>query len=507
MFLNEPDVQQSIERLAAADKLTIIAGAGVSAEAGLPTWPTLVESLLQECATVVDSGLTQEEASELVKWIMETDGLPGSGSVIQSILGDEFIKSLRNCLYGDPPPVLKPGPTANEIARLFLEAGRGSEVLTTNYDTLLESALGSRGVPKNRIRRYIVSKRPPSPDDYVVRHLHGVLTPSEQQGKTIVLSDADYYRMQTPGRWQEVHTKGRLEESSCLFVGTSLSDPNLVRYVYRSEPSDENIVIFTRQGDDRATQFLPAVVSARETAARRRWSEGGVLPLYADYYSEVAQFVYEVSLARRALAEGIDYQRFATRLAEWHAAIGEELLGIEDLDDFHRTQDTLQREMTRWLEGVRDFFEEADIQPGPNERLGLHVWVLDPAQYELTLWASSDRAWRDPSTLTPVRIGLDSPWIAVKAFCRGTPLTEETVDDTSSRWNHVLAVPLRLDAEPEDVLSGEDRWGLLPVGAITLASTSEPEESSIGSLAAPQRAELSELLAVVAGNLLRPAEE
>ena len=334
-----------------------------------------------------------------------------------------------------------------------------------------------------------------------------MLTPTEQQGKTIVLSDADYYRMQTPGRWQEVHTKKRLEESSCLFVGTSLSDPNLVRYIYRSQPSDSNIVVFTRQGDDRANELPPAVTAARETAARRRWSEAGVLPLYADYYSEVAQFVYEISLRRRALVEGVEYTPFAARLDHWRSALSEEILGTDDLAEFHATQDTLQREMTRWLEGVHAFLQEAHIQPGPDERFGLHVWILDPAEYELTLWASSDRAWRDPSTLAPIAIGLDSLWIAVKAFCRGTPLTQETVDDASSRWNHVLAVPLKLDADPDDVVSGNDPWGLLPVGAVTLASTNNSDESSIGRLSRHQRAELSELLAVVAGNLLRPSEQ
>lgn len=167
MFLDQPEVQQAIDRLAGAAKLTVIAGAGVSVEAGLPTWPALIESLLARCAAVINDELTEDQVSDLTQWIIETDGLPGSGSVIQTVLGDDFIEQLRTCLYGDPPPVLKPGPTANEIARLLLEAGRGSEILTTNYDTLLESALIERGVPKKRIRRYIVSKAASKPTDYV----------------------------------------------------------------------------------------------------------------------------------------------------------------------------------------------------------------------------------------------------------------------------------------------------------------------------------------------------
>ena len=42
--------------------------------------------------------------------------------------------------------------------------------------------------------------------------------------------------MQDRHRWQEKYMRRRLESTTCLFIGTSLSDPNLLRYLYSLEP-------------------------------------------------------------------------------------------------------------------------------------------------------------------------------------------------------------------------------------------------------------------------------
>lgn len=503
MFCARPEVEEAIRTIAEAPRLTLIVGAGVSAEAGLPTWNSLVTSLLERVADELSPDVA--ERGQLVEWILETEGLPGAGSIVQAVLGENFIPALRECLYGGATAEdLLPGPTANQVARLLRHAGRGSEVLTTNYDLLLEQALRSQGVPAKRIKRYVVRKKPPDPDLFVFRHLHGVLTADSQQGQTIVLSDADYFRMQTPNRWQERHTKERLEESACLFLGTSLSDPNLVRYVYRSDPSESNTVVFARQGDSRSFTLARATRAAREEAARRRWNEGGVRTLYADYFSEVAQFVYEVALARASYSLGMTYRSFRTRIDAWWAETKDGLLDDSDVDTFRSLQDALQLQLAQWLDGVRTLLNEHGCTPSTTERLGLHLWILDPKSNALILWASSDRSWRDPLTMTPVKIERPTPWIAIESYCRGTPVVQSTEDDASSRWNHVLSVPLRLDSEPEAAAIGADSWGLLPVGAITLASTEHEATSVIGRLPDRSRDELTQLLASVGTDLLAP---
>src|SRR5205085_4597023 len=48
LFFNQPTVRQAIEDLAAAKRLTVIAGAGSSMEIGLPSWEDLVLGLLDD---------------------------------------------------------------------------------------------------------------------------------------------------------------------------------------------------------------------------------------------------------------------------------------------------------------------------------------------------------------------------------------------------------------------------------------------------------------------------
>jgi hypothetical protein len=73
--------------------------------------------------------------------------------------------------------------------------------------------------------------------------------------------------MQRGTSWQEQCVTEQLETSSCLFVGTSLTDPNLIRYLYgyKQAQSRAHAAVFVRQGD--AEGVDDEVRVAREDAA------------------------------------------------------------------------------------------------------------------------------------------------------------------------------------------------------------------------------------------------
>lgn len=503
-FLSHPDTLDSIERLATAADMTLVVGAGVSAEARLPTWNELVVSLLKDAAQRLAPQLSGEDTDHWIDWVMATDGLLGAGTIVQNLLANDFLGILKQHLYRDSGPKPLPGPIAHQIARLLVSTSGSTEVITTNYDDLVESALRSRGIPQSEIRAYVTRKKPNSDDAYVVRHLHGILTDSQHRG-TVVLSDADYYRMQAPNRWQEQHMQDRLENRSCLFMGTSLSDPNLLRYLFRSEGLHSSTVVFTRQGDTTWPPPSAAVRQAREDAAQVRWTEASVYPLYADYFSELAQFVYELALRKECLVAKTRYPTYRSRMTDWHNEMSQSLLQTRHLGRFRGIQDSIQEVLVELLDEVEmDVLGASGIRRGTGEKLAVHLWVHDPFDRTLVLWASSDRAWRDPTTLTPVPIRRPTSWVSAEAFCTGIPMTRSTAGDASSRWNHVTAVPVRLDDEPLKVAAGQDRWGYLPVGVATMAS-SHPEGSSVFSKAdSDTRTALNQLLATVGGDILRP---
>jgi hypothetical protein len=490
-FFERDDVDDALFELADADDLTAIVGAGASAEAGLPTWPELVTSLLGDVARRV--GVPQELSPRRQRqWledfctsITSIYGLPGAGAIAKAWLGDEFIERVTHHLYEavqDP----RPGRFAQGVARLQVAFEEDCEIATTNYDTLLEQALRQEGV--RDVRSYVVNREIAAGN--VVRHLHGLITPRESRGR-IVLAESDYYQMQAPRIWQEQYAQGKLRSTTCLFVGTSLSDPNLLRYLYRTAGTRQHFALFTRQADSPRGDVSDLVADSRDRAVLRRWREMNVTPVIADYYVQSAQFLHEVARLREL---GDEYEPYVDRLDRWEDEIYGSLLQTRNVTRFRRTQDALHEQLTQWLDAVRRYTRFRRLGQR-RELLGLHLWVRRPRRRGLILGASSDRVWRTPGAIQDLRIRLPTIWVAVETFCRGRPMVQNVDRELASRWRNVVGIPVFLEAEP---------WGNLPVGVLTLASDLPAPWSSLSRLGASLFDLVAPYLATNARDLLTP---
>ncbi len=322
-LFSQPETLTLIKELADADDLTIVVGAGASVEAGLPRWDDLVRQLLKIAAGELD--IRGEGVDQFVDWVVAHEGLPASGAIAQAVLGRGFRGSLRRALYGSRSTYAW-GQTDREIARLRLSpTGANRDLVTTNYDLLLERALvfeverlRAAGVECADTITAVVSDDEPAVGEVLVRHLHGIVPPRGAIEGDVVLSDLDYHLMQDPSQWQEQYFRDRLETSNCLFVGTSLSDPNLVRYLSWAGHGGTHVVCFARQQDAQLYTDSEDVALAWETAAEDRWAALNVNALWGDFYCETAQFIYEIEACRRLRG---DYVPLAERHETWAAAV------------------------------------------------------------------------------------------------------------------------------------------------------------------------------------------
>ena len=185
-------------------------------------------------------------------------------------------------------------------------------------------------------------------------------------------------------------------------------------------------------------------------------------PVQADYFVQSSQFVHEIALRR---SQGGTYVPYRNRLDDWELQIEHSLIDEGNLDVFHRVQDQLVSLLRQWLE---DSVEILGGGANGDESLALQLWVRDPSSHSLLLWASSDRAWRDPSTLARHSITRPTNRLAVEAFCTGNPV-DVSLTDMDSRWNFLRAIPV--------FLSMETKWGRLPVGVLTFSTTKTREDS------------------------------
>ena len=256
--------------MASHHKLTIVVGAGVSRESGLPGWTDLLNSMLKKAARTSPSfrsyenrlrsagepeeaiaGALDRESQSYAQLVLEIHGLIGAASVVKSWLPQrDYVRYLKQSLYetvSDAQLDVRPGRTALEIARLWRDRGsQNLTIITTNYDLLIESALLEIGINPADIE-ITTSVQPPAEETrFRVIHLHGVVPHKSHPGNlsipdsTVVLAEDDYFHPRASTRSDATRSfcDAFLQETTCLFVGTSLTDPNLVTYLYGSSDID-----------------------------------------------------------------------------------------------------------------------------------------------------------------------------------------------------------------------------------------------------------------------------
>lgn len=491
--------------MAKARNLTIFVGAGVGTEIGLPTWPQLVRRLVSD-AVAGSKGkawrrpLSAEDAA-VVDRLLERESLLSAATIAKARLGNRFQGSLQRALYGRtwgdgtlyvPESGSQYGhlqsttvEAAAAVYKAFLEhsTGRWScHLVTTNYDLSLEEALAAAGIDADP---WFNDADPDEESglDHVVRHLHGVLT-EEERLSNVVLTEADYHQAGADAlSWQESYLRRRLNESTMLFVGTSLSDPDILSILFRSAEYRSRAVALLVDGDGPdGPPDLPAEPdpcdASYEELSEERWDSAGLEVLRADYVSQPRQFLWEVAAHKADPST----PRYGQRLAAWYEKAASGLpLALAKSGEFNAAQNALSHYAAARLEDVRKFVREDGHSSIDAETLAIHLWCRgplplrlgaapDPDLCAMSMIMCSDRAWRAPEAVHTRRIMLPTRRAAIQAFCERRVI--EQSNDGSAQWNYLLAIPV--------VLSDGD--ARLPVGAVTLASTYSGKDSLLAKL-------------------------
>jgi hypothetical protein len=489
-FFRRPDVKREIETLTRRTDLTVILGAGIGVEVGLPDWNTLVRRLLLIAVageTAAAKGVS-EDARELVDLVLRREGVMGAATIARGRLGTNFETAIKSALYGrtwpDDTTLERPtrgygsrattGSTAEAVAALYsacLQRGHRCEIATTNYDLTLEDAV--EAAIGMKVTPWMKEENPRR--GHVIRHLHGVL-PLEGSPRAVILTEAEYHSTGKNGHlsWQEAYLRRRLRESKVLFVGTSLTDVDLLSFIFRyavkREPPVAALIRSTdpgRKADvfDSGTQQHQSY----EELQAARWAQTNVRVLGADYYSQPKQLIWEVAYHKTAQAP----VRYGKRLDQWYCdAVRGLPLGLVDAEQFEACQASGQRLAETWLEAVMELIREAGFALPDDEQLAIHIWCRTPSRLilgppegaelsALAMIVCSDRMWRTPQGIDVRRVMLPSRRVAIEAFCSGRVMRHDT--GGGYQWNHVLGIPI--------VLRRSHGFERIPVGTITLQST------------------------------------
>ncbi|HZG74531.1 MAG TPA: SIR2 family protein [Paenibacillus sp.] len=258
------------------DDLTIFLGAGVSLTAGLPTWNTLIYKLfvamigrkfpenlkidVEETNFIVKSLTSFHSSSPLLAARYIRQGLDGV-----------FEQEVSNALYKNNDNIKQTSELLTSIARLCIPRRNGpgiKAVVNYNFDDLIEKHLENVGVQFRSIYRDsdIVSQ-----EELGIFHVHGFLPRDIERydgvsESLLVFSEEGYHSLYIdPYSWSNITQLNFFRESTCLFIGLSMTDPNMRRLLdiaakKNKDKDPKHYVILKRQ--------LPSELGTYDNAVR-----------------------------------------------------------------------------------------------------------------------------------------------------------------------------------------------------------------------------------------------
>ena len=236
-FYSEKRLESYINRV---DKfnITVFFGAGVSSSAGFPTWNGLIEASWWETAR----GRDKLENADNKYVLSKIDEIIGDSPLVKARMlqesqGESLFWRLRDLLY--PPEPLN-SPLVEESCRLIINLksrGRLSQVMTLNYDNLIEEGLGRLGVD---MPPFYGSNNIYDNSNYIF-HVHGYLPPpprkiTQQEVESIVFSESAYNLLASNSyAATNIRILQRFIDDACIFLGHSMTDPNIRRLLEISQ--------------------------------------------------------------------------------------------------------------------------------------------------------------------------------------------------------------------------------------------------------------------------------
>lgn len=287
--------------LKTGDPITMVIGAGVSMNAGLPSWGRLLENMTQ---SIRDTDIRAFASSDT------THDMLRKAEVVEQLVRHfrdhrKTTEIVRDALYEG---VTKPGELADALARVIACSPERFRIITTNFDELLEEAL-DRYVASDSIKAFgleQVSEWQEFNDagQVGVLHVHGLLrTGNEDSIEPLVLTETQFLKH---GPAVKDVLLEEIDRAHVVFVGVSMTDPNLVGPLWERQPKKGKATSAAPRYS-RAALLVPSdrtveqdtVKYYKYVVAKATYLEQdlGLSPIFFKSYSQLVQAVSEMALA------------------------------------------------------------------------------------------------------------------------------------------------------------------------------------------------------------------
>lgn len=227
--------------------VSLFLGAGVSQDAGIPLWGDLIHKLLLYMINehLGDSNLEHtelEKIGQIADINKENSPLTQMRYIRAAFEEEDYYNLVHEVLYEQKPHF----DTALINSLVMISTPRRNHIgvksiVTYNFDNLVEKGLDKNSVEYRTIYRDddIADNRKLS-----IYHVHGYLPEDsiyeDVQSIDLVFSEEDYHRIYRDAYfWSNIVQLNAFRDSTCLFIGCSLTDPNMRRLLDVAARNDE----------------------------------------------------------------------------------------------------------------------------------------------------------------------------------------------------------------------------------------------------------------------------
>lgn len=274
--------------------LTLVAGAGISLEAKVPDWNELLDDLLEKLVVKHIGKNSRDTNSERQDFgELKNKSSLIIGQYLKNSLQDDFLIELRSSLYKN---VQKSSPIIDAICEMAKPRRAGNDldsIITFNFDDLLEQNLNKNGILYKEI--YQEGERAGS-NEIPIYHVHGFLPMSGDltSGMSVVFSEDAYHdQFIDPFSWSNLIQLSKFGQNTCVFVGLSLSDPNLRRLLDVSNRKEANVdnrhYIIQKRKDSSVRNTLIETLQEQDAAGL------GLGIIWVNNYEDIPKVILEIS--------------------------------------------------------------------------------------------------------------------------------------------------------------------------------------------------------------------
>lgn len=269
---DEPKLVEYLSAQLQSGRLGLALGAGISKPFGLPDWGNLINAMFKSASRAPVKGNPMQQAEYI-----RTNTCGGDVA--------KFLELVDQALYENADTsfdALRKNDTIASVGALLMASRRGSasEVVTTNFDNLLELYLTYFGFVVHSVAADIHWR---DASDVTIYHPHGFLPHDQptERSDDIVLDQASFG--QTVGKdtvWRQV-CMNMFRRRTCLFIGMSGDDPNIESMLQESRD--------THASKNHGTRYWGVAFStSNDDLLRTQWQNRGV------YYRVIKDYDHDL---------------------------------------------------------------------------------------------------------------------------------------------------------------------------------------------------------------------